>query len=140
MEPLVLTDQSVNPTDELIFSIIKENKEHWINLMAAIHRKFPGSAGEWRYYNDGKSWLFKMTLKKKTLFWLGVQQDTFRVTYYFGDKAETAIENSTLPASVISDFMNGRRFGKLRAITFKMYSSADVENALVTAEIKSKFL
>jgi hypothetical protein len=140
MEPLVLSDKSVIPTDELIFSIIKENKEHWINLMEDIHRKFAGASGEWRYYNDGKSWLFKMTLKKKTLFWLGVQSDTFRVTFYFGDKAEPTIENSALPASVINDFIKGRRFGKLRAITYKIYSSADVENTLMTAEIKSKFL
>jgi hypothetical protein len=140
MQPLVLTDKSVNPTEDLIFSIIKENREHWISLMEGIHSKFAGASGEWRYYNDGKSWLFKMTLKKKTLFWLGVQSDTFRVTFYFGDKAESFIENSALPASVINDFINGRRFGKLRAITYKMYSSFDVENALMTAEIKSKFL
>lgn len=140
MEPLVLTDKSVSPTDELIFSIIKENREQWINLMSGIHLKFPESSGEWRYYNDGKNWLFKMSLKKKTLFWLGVQSDTFRVTFYFGDKAEPLIEKSSLPSSIITEFINGRRFGKLRAITIRMYSSADVENALTVAEIKSKFL
>ena len=84
MEPLVLTDKSVLPTDALIFSIIGENSQHWQNLMRLIQKKFPDSQSQWNYYNDGKNWLFKMVRKKKTLFWIGVLKDTFRITFYFG--------------------------------------------------------
>ena len=41
MEPLVLTDKSVIPTDELIFSIIGENLIHWQTLMNGIAEQFP---------------------------------------------------------------------------------------------------
>lgn len=33
---------------------------------------------EWRYYNDGKSWLCKMLSKKKNLFWLSIWEGCFR--------------------------------------------------------------
>jgi hypothetical protein len=29
-----------------------------------------------------------MQQKKKTIFWVGVLKDTFRITFYFGNKAE----------------------------------------------------
>jgi hypothetical protein len=138
MEPLVLTDKSVIPDDKLIFSIIGNNQEYWKSLMSGIQEKFPDAAGEWNYYNDGKNWLFKMIRKKKTLFWIGIQHDTFRVTFYFGDKAEPILEKSTLPPSMISDFKTGRRYGKIRAITVKMLTSMDVDTVLMLAEIKSR--
>jgi len=136
MEPLVLTDKSVYPNDDLIFSIIGNNRVHWKKLLASIREFYPASEEVWNYYNDGKNWLFRVNLKKKTLFWLAVHQDTFRITFYFGDKAEPAIEKSSLPEAIKDEFKNGKRYGKIRAITFKVKSPEDVDHALIIAGIK----
>jgi len=61
-------------------------------------------SGNWNYYNDGKQWLFKLVQKKKTVFWAGILSDTFRVTFYFGDKAESLIEASELPSNIKNNF------------------------------------
>jgi hypothetical protein len=137
MEPLVLTDKSVTPTDELIFSIIGENKTHWQKLISGIRAVYPDALGQWNYYNDGKNWLFKMLLKKKTLFWIGILKDTFRITFYFGDKAEPMIEKSTLPEAMKTAFKTSQRYGKIRAITLKVQSNEDIENAMKVAAIKA---
>ncbi len=138
MEPLVLTDKSVIPTDELIFSIIGENRIHWQKLMNGIAEQFPEAKGEWNYYNDGKNWLFKMVRKKKTLFWIGVHSDTFRITFYFGDKAAPLIEESELNAELKEEFRNGKYYGKIRGLTIKINNPQDVTNAFILAGIKSK--
>ena len=137
MEPLVLTDKSVYPYDDLIFSIIGNNSVYWKELLAAIHERFPESEEVWKYYNDGKNWLFRVVLKKKTLFWIGVLEDTFRITFYFGDKAEPVIEKSSLPDEMKASFKNGKRYGKIRPITIKIKSRGDVDNALVINGIKA---
>lgn len=138
MEPLVLTDKSVTPTDEQVFSIIGENRIHWQKLMNGISEQFPEAKGEWNYYNDGKNWLFKMVRKKKTLFWIGVHSDTFRITFYFGDKATPLIEESELDAELKEEFRNGKYYGKIRGLTIKIKKPQDVTNALILASIKSK--
>jgi len=138
MEPLVLNDKSVLPTDDLIFSIIGKNSEHWVHLMSGLREKHPDTEGQWNYYNDGKSWLFKMVRKKKTLFWIGIQEDTFRVTFYFGDKAEQMLESSDLPESIVEEFRSGKHYGKIRAITLKILKKSDVGNVLKLVEIKTK--
>jgi hypothetical protein len=138
MEPLVLTDKSVIPNDDLIFSIIGKNKIHWQKLMASLHEKYPDAQGQWNYYNDGKNWLFKMIRKKKTLFWIGILADTFRIAFYFGDKAGPLVESSDLPASIKDEYKNGQRFGKIRAISMRVETADQIENALKLADIKIK--
>ena len=138
MDPLVLKDKSVLPTDDLIFSIIGKNRDHWINLMAGLREKYADAEGQWNYYNDGKTWLFKMVRKKKTLFWIGIHEDTFRVTFYFGDKAEPILESSDLPENIVEEFRSGKYYGKIRAITLKILKKSDVENVLKLTEIKTK--
>lgn len=138
MEPLALTDKSVTPTDEQVFSIIGENRIHWQKLMNGIAEQFPDAKGEWNYYNDGKNWLFKMIRKKKTLFWIGVHSDTFRVTFYFGDKAELLINESNLANELKEEFRNGKHYGKIRGLSVKINKAQDVNNAFILATIKSK--
>jgi len=137
MEPLVLKDKSVYPDDELVFSIIGNNSVYWKKLLADIREAYPSSEEVWNYYNDGKNWLFRVLLKKKTLFWIGVLEDTFRITFYFGDKAEPVIEKSNLPEEIKASFKSGKRYGKIRAISIKVNCQEDIDNALVVARIKS---
>jgi hypothetical protein len=138
MEPLVLSDKSVTPTDEQIFSILGENRIHWQKLMHGIAEQFPEAKGEWNYYNDGKNWLFKMVRKKKTLFWIGVLSDTFRVTFYFGDKAEKLIHESNLTADLKEEFRNGKHYGKIRGLSVKITQAQDITHVFILAGIKSK--
>jgi len=136
MESPVLTDRSVVPNDDLIFSIIGNNRVHWIRLMEEIRSRYPDALEQWNYYNDGKSWLFRIIRKKKTLFWIGVFLDTFRITFYFSDKAEALIERSDLPESIKDEFKNGKRFGKIRAVSIRVKHAEDIVNALILADIR----
>jgi hypothetical protein len=137
METLVLTDKAVTPDDDLIFSIIGENSIHWKKLMQAVHTLYPEAQEVWNYYNDGKNWLFRILFKKKTLFWIGVLKDTFRITFYFGDKAESLIDKSELPVNIKDEFKNGKRYGKIRGISIRVERAEDIENAVVLAKLKA---
>ena len=137
-EVLLLEDKLIVPTDELIFSLIGEKKRFWLNIIDHMHVNYPESAGVWNYYNDGKRWLFKMVLKKKTIFWGAILEGTFRITFYFGDKAEPVIIDSALPVSIKEGFKTSKRYGAIRAISIKMIDSDDLENVLKLIAIKSK--
>lgn len=138
MEPIVLTDPAVQPTDELIFGIIGENSKYWEALIEYLYEKHLNITEEWRYYNDGKSWLYKAVRKKQTLYWIGVIKDTFRVSFWFGDKAEPIIEASTLPPSIIEGFKNAKRYGQIRAISIEVRTDEDYANVIRLLELKAK--
>lgn len=140
MNDLVLTDKDQFPTDEVIFSHIGKTKTHWESLFKHIHSDHPDFKEEWRYYNDGKSWLMKVTQKKKTVFWATVVSKMFRITFYFGDKAEPAILSSALSDEIKKDFMEGKRYGKIRGITLQMNNKKNVGFAgeLIVIKLEAK--
>ncbi|MGC1392616.1 MAG: DUF3788 family protein [Bacteroidales bacterium] len=137
-EKMILSDKSVIPTDDYIFSIIGEKKIHWLRIMNFLSENYPDSSGSWNYYNDGKQWLYKYTWKKKTIFWSGILTDTFRITFYFGNKAETMIEYSDLPQIIKEDFRTAKKYGLIRPVSFIIRDKTDVDNVLKMIEIKSK--
>jgi hypothetical protein len=140
MEAIVLTDQTIQPDDNLIYTIIGEKQILWQQIMQHLHDQYTDVDEVWKFYNDGKCWLFRTLRKKKTIFWLGVIKDTFRITFYLTDKAEPLIENSTLSEEDKNRYRNAKpsKFG--RAVTITMYTHLDVEtvNALIDIKLKIK--
>jgi hypothetical protein len=137
-ENLLLTDKQIYPTDELIFSIIGDKKIFWQTIMNHMSNNYRESLGQWNFYNDGKRWLFKMVYKKKTIFWAGIIIDTFRITFYLGNKAEAIIENSDLPQGIKEEFKTAKKYGSIRPVTFIVNDLTAVDNVLKMISIKSK--
>lgn len=137
-ENFAFSDKNVKPSEELIFSKIGDKKILWQKIMKYLADNYKDASGTWNYYNDGKQWLFKMVIKKKTIFWLAVTDDAFRITFYFGDKAEPDLIASNLPQKVKDDFLSGKHYGKIRGITTKVTSLADVDTVTKLADIKIK--
>ena len=136
MEQQILSDKNQFPTEEIIFSHIGKSKKLWLEIFNHIHKNHPDINEEWRYYNDGKSWLLKVTRKAKTVFWLSIIKNSFRMTFYFGDKAEDAILKSGISAELKKGFKEGKRYGKIRGITLVFKSKKEVEDAKLLIELK----
>ena len=133
---MILTDIDQFPTEDIIYSHIGKSKTLWISIFEYIHSNHPDISEEWRYYKDGKSWLFKATRKAKTVFWLSVIKNAFRMTFYFTDKAEQAIANSSISDELKKQFKDGKRYNKIRGITIIFKSKKDVGYAKELIKIK----
>jgi hypothetical protein len=138
MEQPLLSDKEQFPSEEVIFSHIGKAKALWISLFQWIHSQHPDFCEEWRYYQDGKSWLLKVTQKKKTVFWLSLAKESFRTTFYFSDKAEEMILASPLSKEYKEQFINGKRYNRIRGITISYAKKKDLEEAKTLMEIKSR--
>ncbi len=108
--------------------------------MTFISDNYKEMDGEWRYYNDGKQWLFKMVQKKKTIFWGAILDGAFRITFYFGGKAEPVIVASDLTDNAKQQFLTGPRYGKIRAVTTLVNNMSDVSliEKLIAIKVKLK--
>jgi hypothetical protein len=136
MDQPVLGDKNQFPTEKVIFSHIGKAKALWKLFFDHLHTEHPDFTEEWRYYNDGKSWLMKVTRKSKTVFWLSIIQDAFRVTCYFTEKAAPAIEGSAISAELKKQFKDAKSFGKIRGLTILFKDKGDVENARAMISLK----
>lgn len=138
MEPIVLTDKTIQPDDNLIYTIIGKKQIYWQQIIQHLHDHYTDITEVWRFYNDGKCWLFRTLRKKKTIFWLGVIKDTFRITFYLGDKAQPLIEDSTITDEVKNKFRDAKpsKFG--RAVSITIANSLDFEDVKTLIDVKLK--
>lgn len=136
MEQPILSDKNQFPSQEIIFSHIGKTKSLWLALFKYLHAKHPDITDEWRYYNDGKSWLMKVTRKKQTIFWLSIIKDSFRTTFYFSDKAEEAIMTSDISDALKEQFKNGKKYGRIRGLTISYKDTEDIKDVQSLIEIK----
>jgi hypothetical protein len=134
MEQPILSEPNQYPSEDVIFSHIGKSKSLWTSLFNYIHTSHPEFGQEWRYYRDGKSWLLKVTRKKKTIFWLSLIKHTFRTTFYFTDKAEEAILSSGLSEELKEQFRN--RKSKISGVTIVYSGKGNVEDAKQLIGIK----
>jgi hypothetical protein len=136
METPILSDKSQFPTDKVVFSHIGKSKPLWLALFQYLDMERPGFTQEWRYYNDGKSWLMKVQQKKKTVFWLSILKGSFRTTFYIHERAMNIVQGSTVSEELKEQFRTGKGYGKLRRVTVVYRNKKDVEFAKELIGIK----
>ncbi|HET7841505.1 MAG TPA: DUF3788 family protein [Terriglobia bacterium] len=135
MDTPILGDKSQFPADEIVFSHIGKAKPLWVALFKYLDDEHPDFTRQWRYYNDGKSWLMKVQHKKKTVFWLSLVPGTFRTGFYIHEKAEKIVKDSALSDELKEQF-RAKGFGKLRGITVVFKNRKDIEFAKELIGIK----
>ena len=140
MERIILSDKNQFPSVEIIYSHIGKSKKSWDDFFKFIRSNYPEFSEQWRYYNDGKSWLMKVVKKSKTIFWLSVIENGFRITFYFADKAAPIINESSLPDEIKEGFDKEKRFGKIRPISLVMRQKQNIEIAKELISIKLKLI
>jgi len=65
MENPCLNNKNEYPNALVLERHLGDAKSVWDEFTRLLEREYPLITGEWRYYNDGKSWLFKVTAKKE---------------------------------------------------------------------------
>jgi ABC-type uncharacterized transport system YnjBCD substrate-binding protein len=126
-EKPVLSDPQTPPTDAFLENFLGHRISWWNSIMEDTMKGYPDVIPVWRFYNDGKQWLFRLMQKKNTIFWLSLVDNTFRITFYFPDRVEPLLEKCDVPESMKVDFMNSQHYGKIRGMTVRMDTEKDVD-------------
>ena len=138
MEKPILTDKSIYPTDEVLQFHLGARKPVWDAMIALIIHHYPSFNFAWRYYNDGKCWLNKVTTKTKTVCWISVYPQLFKMTFYFGDKAEPFIVASPLQEALKTQFFQSKKVGKIRRILVSVDDTAILPEIVTLIDLKQK--
>ncbi len=133
-----LNDVNEFPDNKVLARQFGPAMSAWNAFMALLASTTPPLAVEWRFYDDGKSWLCKVTLNAKTICWASAWDKFFRVSFYFTAKAEAAISNSSLDEATKHAFVHPKGKCSLRPITTEVRSAAELVAIKELIEIKLK--
>jgi len=68
----LLNDKNEYPNDDVLVRYLGKTKAIWDAFVVEISSTFRSMSFEWKFYNDGKSWLCKLVHKKKTMCWISI--------------------------------------------------------------------
>ena len=136
MEKQVLCDPEIYPDAEVLKKALGDSYLAYNELMLAISDEKIDLVTEWRYYKDGHSWLCKVSYKKKTVFWLSVWNDFFKVGFYFTEKTRLGIFELDLDDSIKKAFNQSKNSGKLIPLVVDVSKKEQIKDVLQIIEYK----
>jgi hypothetical protein len=136
MERPKLNDIKIYPSDEVLSANLATAKSTWDKFQILL-KADPQITPEWRYYQDGKTWLFKVIKKKQTLCWVSIWDKFFKVTFYFNSKAEEALRNSNLDENDKAQYFDNHRPLKNKSITVNAQTAYDMDRIAKLLTIKN---
>lgn len=136
METMLLKEQSVSPTTPVLKNALGRSYAAYKDLMSAVTGSNIGLVPQWHYYNDGKAWLCKVQLKKKTVFWLSVWNKYFKLTFYFTEKNSKPIFELDIDDSIKRSFAPHKATGKLMPLVLCISKKGQLKDALKIIEYK----
>ncbi len=137
METQLLRDPQIFPTEDVLKNALEPDAyEVFASFMNVITSAEYGLTYEWRYYNDGKSWLCKILHKKKTVMWLSVWNGFFKISFFFTEKHLEGIAALDIAENIKEDFCKAKPIGRLIPMLFNINNKKELSDVLTVAAFK----
>ena len=120
MKIQLLKDPDVLPSAEVLKKVLDKKYQVFKEFITTAESEEFKLIPNWRYYKDGKAWFCKITLKKKTIVWLSVWSDCFKVAFYFTEKSGGGIPGLKIDDSIKEFYLNHKPIGKLKPIVVEV--------------------
>ena len=131
-------DKNVARTEKAILEAVGRAADAWQKLFTKIHADHPDISETWNYYNDGKSWLCKVTRKSKTVFWASVFKGSFKVVFYFPLRLKDDLLKSDLSEERKMEIQNHKPIGKLMGVRIAFGPQRGIPDAMKLIELKKR--
>lgn len=137
METQLLRDPHIFPSEDVLKDVLEPDAyEAFESFMNGITSAEYGLTYEWRYYNDGKSWLCKISHKKKTVMWLSVWNGFFKISFYFTEKHLVGIGALDIAENIREDFCKAKPIGHLIPMLFDINNIKQLPDILTVTAFK----
>ena len=134
METKILTDPMIKPDNRVLEAVLGKNYKNFIEFLNKINEL--NLVLEWRYYNDGKSWLGKLLNKKKNMAWLSVWNTGFKLTFYFTEKTINGVYELDIDEETKAIAKEMKPVGKFRSVILFMKNKKTISNGVKLLEYK----
>jgi hypothetical protein len=132
-----LRNQEVFPTDNVIANALSKSYAAYQAFIASLDERFPALSLEWRYYKDGKAWLCKGAVGKKTVFWVSVWEGFFRLAFYFTEKTKSGVMELPIDEAIKIQLQNAALVGKLIPLIIDVRKTEQLSDLLTVLEYKA---
>ena len=116
-----LRDMNVYPDEIVLSKVLGQSFAAYMDLLELFQKHQMDY--EWRYYNDGKTWLCKVQKKKKTIVWMSAWKDYMQATIYFPMTFLEKVLALDIDEGLKEKIINTKNVGKSKPCIFEVRSS-----------------
>jgi len=113
-----LTDQSVYPDEQVLKGVLGKSYQAYCTMLELFDRN--EMHYEWRYYMDGKSWLFKVQKKKKTIIWMSAWKGHMKAAIYIPLRLLDALLELPISGEMKERIKSTQNVGKSKPCIFEI--------------------
>jgi hypothetical protein len=113
-----LRDESVYPDENLLKTILGKSYNAYCTLLKLYDDN--KMTYEWRYYRDGKAWLFKVQRKKRTIVWMSAWKGYMQAAIYVPDRLMEGVYALDISDDVKKRIRNTKNVGKSKPCIFEI--------------------
>jgi hypothetical protein len=129
-----LRDADVFPDEEVLKSVLGRSYAAYSDLIKLAEEL--GLSLDWKFYNDVKNWLWRISLKKKTIVWMSAWKGFLKATVYFPEKYIKEVNNLTVRIKSDNHEIAIQKVGKSRAFIFEIRDQAVLDKLRLAIEVK----
>ena len=131
-------EKNLVPDEQNIRETLKTN---YVNLQA-IRSFIADSIGEtkeeWKYYGTKYGWNLKNFYKKRNLYFIGIYDGYFRISFVFGERAYHAIMEADINSSLKVELSQARKYAEGRGLSIEVRDDTHLEDIKKLIQIKIK--
>ena len=145
----LLRDPNIKPDNDNISKCLNTSYNTYNKFIEEL-KKIDVSLMEWRYYNDGKSWLSKGeykwvtsrgTNKVKSIFWLSIWDGFFKLSFYFSNGMQEELLKIPVSDETKELIKNSNPMGKTMRfipLVLDIYNDRQLKDVVLLANFKKE--
>lgn len=131
-----LIDRANPPDDKKLETILGESKAILDKLIQFMEEEYGSIRPEWKYYGPKYGWTMKIFYKRRNSCFITPDASYFNIGFVFGGKAVAQIEKSELPAELIKEIVQARKYAEGRGLSLKINEPKQLEILRTLINIK----
>lgn len=113
-----LRDEKVYPDEKVLSKVLNISYESYAMLLDLFKKN--ELSYEWRYYRDGKAWLCKVQIKKRTIVWMSAWNGYMQATIYFPEKYLEKVYDLSISEEAKIKIKSTKYVGKSKPCIFEI--------------------
>lgn len=132
----IFVERDHRPDPAALAKALGPSHPFWMQINENLNHNYGELIEEWKFYGSKAGWLLKMLKKKRNLFFLIPMENSFVISFVFGDKAVKHILETDLPDTIKLHLRDTRKYAEGRGLPIEVRSENEVEQIKTLLEIK----
>ena len=126
------------PDDDRVKEILQSNYSNLEAIRSYIAETIGETIEEWKFYGVKYGWNLKKFYKKRNLFFIGIYDGYFKISFVFGERAFNAIMESDISADLKTELSRARKYAEGRGLSIDVHDDTFLNDIKKLLQIKIK--